>query len=157
MREVKRQEAWLLCNVWQGMWYLIHHKSFSNVRCRACPGGAELSQIQLKLTPCTKSPFVFLCKREIMFNAFTSSYNTWVSQTKRGVCTASDKILLCVIVRVDLLYRSVWVFNAISGVVFIFNLKVKLFPVQGNLFEGFCFTECPITCGTSRFFVKPWS
>lgn len=38
-----------------------------------------------------------------MFNAFTSSYNTSVSQTKRGVCTASDKILLCVIVRVDLL------------------------------------------------------
>lgn len=39
------------------------------------------------------------------------------------VCTASDKILLCVIVRVNLLYRSVWAFIAIYGAVF-FNLKV---------------------------------
>lgn len=45
------------------------------------------------------------------------------------VCRASDKILLCVTVRVNLLYRSVWVFNAIYIAVFFFNLKVQgLFP-----------------------------
>lgn len=70
---------------------------------------------------------------------------------QKGVCTASDKILLCVIVRVGLLSSSVWMFDASYGAILFCNLKVKPFPVHGTPLEDFVLENVPSLVAPASF------